>query len=270
MPARPGRSASCPVCGTPLVPKCGALVVWHWAHLSAGDCDPWAERDSEWHARWQSLVPAERREVCIGPHRADIVTPDGVVVELQSSGLPAGEVDERERFYDRMVWVVDCVEPFEADRLWLEDRGDYTTFRWRHPRSWVTLPRRPVLLDVGYGLVLYLRKIYPESPCRGWGKLITYDDMRAALNGQGRLPAQPAQVAHRPAPAFALGSHGPELRCQYLVGPATQCHLRAVWHVHARMLVESRLLSCDDHLADARAAIAGDTYTGWAVSEGSR
>jgi hypothetical protein len=64
---------------------------------------------TEWHLGWQRAVPPERREVVMGPHRADIVTATGGVVEIQHSPIPAGVIGEREAFYgDRMLWIFDC------------------------------------------------------------------------------------------------------------------------------------------------------------------
>jgi competence protein CoiA len=85
--ASPGLEGTCPSCGHRCRPKCGQLVTWHWAHHARADCDPWAEPLTEWHLGWQRAVPPERREVVMRPHRADIVTASGGVVEVQHSGI---------------------------------------------------------------------------------------------------------------------------------------------------------------------------------------
>ena len=36
----PGSAASCPLCGSPTVPKCGAIVVHHWAHRARATQGP--------------------------------------------------------------------------------------------------------------------------------------------------------------------------------------------------------------------------------------
>ena len=64
---------------------------------------------TEWHLGWQRAVPPERREVVMGPHRANIVTVSGGVVEIQHSPIPADVIGERETFYgDRMLWIFNC------------------------------------------------------------------------------------------------------------------------------------------------------------------
>lgn len=100
----------CPCCKAEVIAKCGTMVVQHWAHRAA-DCDPWSEPESEWHQFWKAAVaPPERREVVIGPHRADAVLESGIVVEVQRSSISAAEIKEREEFYTAncggLVWVL--------------------------------------------------------------------------------------------------------------------------------------------------------------------
>ena len=107
--AAPGLQGTCPACGHPVRPRCGQVRIWHWAHHAHADCDPWSEPMTEWHLGWQRAVPPERREVVMGPHRADIVTVSGGVVEIQHSPIPADVIGERETFYgDRMLWIFNC------------------------------------------------------------------------------------------------------------------------------------------------------------------
>jgi hypothetical protein len=65
------------------------------------------EGETEWHPEWKSYLPASNVEVIIVKngvkHRADIVTPGGIVLALQHSPLSAEVVREREQFYRRMV-----------------------------------------------------------------------------------------------------------------------------------------------------------------------
>lgn len=87
----------------------------------------------KWHTEWQAEVPAERREVTIGRHRADAVTLSGWVVEIQHSYLSLLEADRRERDYGLGIWIVDMTgrqsaPPFAtAVRRWkvFLDYGDH-------------------------------------------------------------------------------------------------------------------------------------------------
>jgi competence protein CoiA len=116
--ASPGLTGTCPPCGHPCRPRCGQVNVHHWAHHARADCDPWSESESAWHRGWKLAVPAERREVIIGRHRADVVTASGGVVELQHSAISPDVIEAREQFYgERMAWIFDVAGAFTAGRL---------------------------------------------------------------------------------------------------------------------------------------------------------
>ena len=108
----PKAKAMCPGCGAPVIAKCGEIVMWHWSHLTK-DCDPWYEPESVWHRQWKERFPESWREAVIGSHRADIKTPHGVV-EFQASSISSTEVQERENFYGKMIWVVKA-DTFDLD-----------------------------------------------------------------------------------------------------------------------------------------------------------
>lgn len=209
--AEPGLAgATCPLCAGPVVAKCGEVNVWHWAHRTA-DCDPWAEPMSQWHLSWQELAPKERREVVIGNHRADIVTPRGVVVEIQRSHLSTDLIAEREAHYGSMVWIFDATDAAgpHAGQVhqvtqthdgtgvtWTEtvvprldvrnpsrpDAPLYRTFRWKHARRSLAACRKPVFLDLGRGQLLLLGKMYSDPPVGGWGHIWTREQVADAIN----------------------------------------------------------------------------------------
>lgn len=110
--AERGLSGICPACGAAVIAKCGALRAWHWAHKGRLHCDPWWERETEWHLGWKNTFPAEWQEIVSHApdgerHIADVRTPHGRVVEFQHSAIDADERRAREAFYGPMVWVVD-------------------------------------------------------------------------------------------------------------------------------------------------------------------
>jgi competence CoiA-like predicted nuclease len=182
--ATPGAQGSCPVCQEAVRPKCGQVVTWHWAHAGRDDCDLWAERDTAWHRTWQEVVPDAWREIVVGNHRVDVLAHNGTFVELQHSTISVEEIKEREAFYDRMVWIFDAVDAYRNDRLDIRRRTgkSYVTFRWKHPRKTLGACRKPVLLDLGNNQLLNIGRIHLTSPCGGWGKLATRDDICAWLN----------------------------------------------------------------------------------------
>lgn len=161
----------CPSCDELLVPKLGPINAQHWSHKGLTDCDPWSEHESPWHLAWKSLVPVAQQEVVMGPHRADLVTNAGLVVELQHSSLHPWEIAKREDFYGigKMVWLWDLTEV--QQNMFIRWRDGYQTFRWLHPRKRIASCRAKTFLDLGDG-VFELKKMYSETPCGGWGYLL--------------------------------------------------------------------------------------------------
>ena len=148
--ATPRAEASCPSCGGDVTAKCGEIVIWHWAHQAMIDCDPWSEPVSAWHMYWQEAVPASRREVVIGNHRADVVLDSGSILEIQKSSISPAEIAEREAFYKRGLWLFDAREAWAEERLYLlRNKSTHWTYRWKHPRSSIRHCQWRRFVDVG-------------------------------------------------------------------------------------------------------------------------
>lgn len=189
--ALPGWRGSCPHCGDEVIAKCGSTKIWHWAHRQR-DCDNWSEGESEWHRSWKKLFPENWQEVTIGEHRADVLTPFGVI-ELQNSPISAETIREREAFYGRMIWVVNAErwdlelhhewrirklsrpDPILYPHLWGHYKHEQArvvsehecdrnqALRWRWPsKSWLAA-RKQIYLDCGDGELLQVRKLYAEG-----------------------------------------------------------------------------------------------------------
>lgn len=113
--ARPGLSGECPNCNHPTVARCGEHNIWHWAHKGKRICDTYWENETEWHREWKNRFPDSWQEAVLEDsntrekHIADVRTEDGFVIEFQYSNINAEERESRERFYRRMVWVLNGV-----------------------------------------------------------------------------------------------------------------------------------------------------------------
>lgn len=170
--ARPGSKGLCPCCASPVIPKCGEIKVWHWAHVSGTDCDLWSEGETRWHRDWKNLFSPSQIEVAIHRdgqrHRADVVGSDGTIIEFQHSSISPLEIRAREQFYGSMIWVFDVTEPLASGRLDLRQRDGFLSFRWKHARLTIASARAPVYLDAGFRELLLLKKIYPSPPVGGW------------------------------------------------------------------------------------------------------
>jgi hypothetical protein len=178
--AMPEGIATCPCCDEEVVPKCGKVVTWHWAHKSKTDCDPWGEAETIWHAAWKSRY--ENTEVVIDKHidgvssrhRADAVSKvydRDMVLEFQHSAIRAAEVRAREDFYQNMIWIIDASAARRNQRVYLryyqpESGSPYCTFKWKHRRRSFDLHRCPMFLDFGVSWVPAGEIVYKER--RWW------------------------------------------------------------------------------------------------------
>lgn len=209
--AAPKSRAECPVCGAPLVSRCGRFVRWHWAHLPGAPCgDPWAEPETLWHRAWKDRFPAAWQEVAVFDdaltdcHIADVKTTSGLVIEFQRSTINLDEVEARERFHGRMIWVVDGTRN-EFDRYNFKNmrsspsNGGIVHFHW-FGRSklfdrWHTT--KPVFIDFGpeHGFWRILR--FDLASRRGIAGLVDIEAfVRAACSGTTDFSANggPASV----------------------------------------------------------------------------
>jgi len=184
--ASPGIDAVCPCCRTHVIPKCGRVVIHHFAHEHAKDCDPWSEGESAWHSGWKLRWAPEYREVPFELlHRADVYS-FGYVVELQHSSIGVEEIEKREAYYSKaaacgMVWLFDATGPVDGERFWTEPEGPpgapiHHNFRWFRSRKTIAACRAPLFLDIGGGEVFHVRKFHPGPLTRGWGHIISADE----------------------------------------------------------------------------------------------
>ncbi len=110
--AFPKGRARCEVCDSEVIAKCGVYYADHWAHKARRECDLWWETETEWHRQWKEKFPENWREIVIKRndimHRADVLTDKEVVIEFQNSPISLQELQAREAFYKRMLWVVNA------------------------------------------------------------------------------------------------------------------------------------------------------------------
>lgn len=121
-PEASGERAVCVGCAAEVTGKCGAQVMWHWAHLSDHECDSWgSEPETEWHRKWKHDLTGgdvARQEVVIRTetawHRADTRTLDGWIIEVQHSYINNAAAQERHDFYTQntlgLAWLADGKE----------------------------------------------------------------------------------------------------------------------------------------------------------------
>jgi hypothetical protein len=110
--AKPSVPATCPACKRRVIAKCGLIKVPHWAHAARVHCDSWWEPETPWHRRWKSFFPVNTQEVVQTDsstgekHIADVKTANEMVIEFQNSPISRSEIKSREKFYGKMMWIV--------------------------------------------------------------------------------------------------------------------------------------------------------------------
>jgi competence protein CoiA len=156
--ATPGASGICQVCGGEVIPKCGAIKDWHWAHKSLAECDSFSDGETEWHRRMKSKFPESMREVVIikdgVKHRADILY-NGVTIEFQNSSISVEDILAREEFYGNMIWVLnyngkeDLIDIRRRTSFNVDKPGStiYYTVHWKHMKKTFFNSNKPIYLQ---------------------------------------------------------------------------------------------------------------------------
>lgn len=112
IPVSKGAKGICQACEADLIAKCGKIKMHHWSHKKSCT-DNWWSPETEWHRTWKSHFPVEWREykfICEKTgekHIADIYCPGKeLVIEFQNSPISVNEIEAREFFYKKMMWVI--------------------------------------------------------------------------------------------------------------------------------------------------------------------
>lgn len=120
----PKAQGTCAVCSAETLAKCGQKIMWHWAHKSKMECDPWWENETEWHRKWKELFPESFREITHHcettgeKHRADIKSHNGIILEIQNSPISLEELRSRENFYKNLVWIINGEKFRSRFKVW--------------------------------------------------------------------------------------------------------------------------------------------------------
>jgi competence CoiA-like predicted nuclease len=182
--ATPKTRAICPLCELTVFSKCGELNVWHWSHLKGESCDAWYEPETEWHLNWKLVFGKEQSEIVIKrngkKHIADVLTKNGVVIELQNSPIQSQIVRKREEFYgEKMLWVIngyDFEYNFELREISKEIVEEYYwnsyvreeipppnqkkeyNFHWKWARKSWHENKRPLFIDFGNEFLYWVKQ----------------------------------------------------------------------------------------------------------------
>lgn len=119
--------------GHPLIGKQGTKVRWHFSHTGKYD-DDCSRKMGPWHTWWQNRIEDDFLEIIVlkdvngkrVKHIADAINCDDVVVEFQKSVVPPETIQERESFYNNMIWVF-CLTKHLISPLYI--KGSFVRFQ---------------------------------------------------------------------------------------------------------------------------------------------
>ena len=118
------RKGECAYCGGEMIAQRNPTGNWNWVHQSEGACDSWCETDTAWRIEWMRQFPVAFREVIDvkqgtnQKHFADVKTDSGLVVVFRNNPfIRRRELIARERFFDSVVWIVNCTSSEEITNI---------------------------------------------------------------------------------------------------------------------------------------------------------
>ena len=139
--ATPGAKGKCIFCDSEMIAYCGEIRTYHWKHKDVKNCDSWFEPETNWHRDWKNLFKTEYQEYIFHntktkeKHIADVYNiKTGVVIEFQHSPISPDEINSRELFYKKMIWVVDIL-PYKPNIFF--EKNNYENFKKFIIEPWV-------------------------------------------------------------------------------------------------------------------------------------
>lgn len=155
-PTRDGQRGQCVQknCNHPMYPRSlsSEHQLAHWVHFHGSGHNYGTGPMGEWHAGIQDLFehygaeverPRTAREGA--KHRADIVCPDGRIVEAQTSYLAARHLRSREDTYGEMCWLYGDMPQIATLKTCID--SDPTRFYWPGANHRLLEHQRPVFID---------------------------------------------------------------------------------------------------------------------------
>ena len=131
--------AICPECKESLIPKCGDIKIWHWAHKHESNCWYSSHPMTLFHLAWQDLALKQGYDVEVNfknddgkiIHRADILTKNNRIVEIQHSDISSKEMIKRSEFYKSKQLLVDWI--IDDNKRYNKNKIEYTPYL--HPTT---------------------------------------------------------------------------------------------------------------------------------------
>ena len=150
-----GQRAIDPYTKTEVISAVGEFNVPHWRLKSTVDYDSWSEPVGPWHIKWQKFFRDKynaKLEVIMydketgEKHIADVVLPNGIIIEIQHSPIKVEEIEDRERFYgNNMIWFLDIDTMFNEIGIFGIHSERYLSVNNR--RKFIEKITRPIFIE---------------------------------------------------------------------------------------------------------------------------
>lgn len=153
----------CPNCKKDVIPKCGSIKIWHWAH-KADECIYNKEPETQWHLEWKYRalklgLEIEKDVLGERKHIADIYNPKtNKVIEIQHSPISIDDVRDRCTYYSindiNLEWIFDRTNKYDKDNIKIEKMIEPGIFKYKETvQSFVIFE----LLNNWYDVSLHLK-----------------------------------------------------------------------------------------------------------------
>jgi hypothetical protein len=120
-------------------------------------------------------------------HRADVMLPEGTIIEFQHSTISTTDIASREKFYGgQLIWVFDTTDAVTNERLeiWTPEPSSNNEvrptersrrFRWYYPRKSIAHCQATIYLDLGENRLLKVTDM-SKNASAGWGIILSHDE----------------------------------------------------------------------------------------------
>lgn len=254
--ANPGIYATCPFCEEDVMPRCGTIRMWHWAH-KVGECIYHTESETDWHLEWKdrALKLGFEIEKRFDEHIADIYDPKtNTVIEVQHSPISEDEILDRTICYSlnnlNVKWIFDFREKFKngnvsfigvnENELHLEEFlqiADYNLdsslfLKFLLP-IYAKYTERYIkkslccLYDNGYDLYYDLCITMDNGPILSYIKANTDEDLKCFIHNKQRIDYKDFPIDSGKCIIYAFDDF--KLNDDYLINYITQKHVFSFW-----------------------------------------
>jgi len=155
--------AFCPFCQLEVIPcfsQLGKNDYWRHKIDNSRDCLSYQyPNEGKWHKSVKLTWGIEYTEVYITKgsvkRRADVMLKNKLVIEIQNSPISAYEIQAREFFYGKIIWLFNGINAYDNERITYHQNK----YEWRSPRESIIKCNAPVFIALSENKVMEILNI---------------------------------------------------------------------------------------------------------------